>query len=141
MIKLRLNLQELGFNTFERRAVWFLVILLLIGASYRFYRHYTISHQVDLWIESSLKNHDEVGDSSAETITPPTLDNPLDINHAPAAELVLLPGIGPKKAQNIIDYRNEHGPFTGIHELDNVPGIGPKTLQKMKPLIEIRKDR
>jgi len=141
LTKLRLNLQALGFSAFERRAVWFLVILMLIGASYRFYRHYTISRQVDLRIEASFENHDELRDGSTETITRPTLDNTLDINHAPAEELELLPGIGPKKAQKIIDYRNEHGPFTGIHELDNVPGIGPKTLQKMKPLIEIRKDR
>jgi competence protein ComEA len=58
----------------------------------------------------------------------------LDINTASPEQLDGLKGIGPTKAQAIVDYRRQHGPFKSIDELQNVPGIGPATLK------EIRKD-
>ncbi len=48
----------------------------------------------------------------------------VNINTANASLLDTLPGIGPVKAQNIIDYRTEHGPFLSIEEIQNVWGIG-----------------
>lgn len=59
----------------------------------------------------------------------------LDVNRATRDELTRLPGIGPVKAQAIIDYRTNHGPFTSIGELDEVPGIGPSTLEALRPLV------
>jgi len=61
----------------------------------------------------------------------------ININAAQAAELMTIPGIGAKKAQAIIDYRNERGPFKRIADLDKVKGIGPKMLEKIKPYIEL----
>lgn len=52
----------------------------------------------------------------------------LNVNTATAAELELLPGIGPVKAQAIVDYRAEHGAFASARELLNVSGIGEVTL-------------
>ncbi|MBP3304338.1 MAG: ComEA family DNA-binding protein [Oscillospiraceae bacterium] len=48
----------------------------------------------------------------------------VNINTATSEELQTLPGIGPTLAQQIIDYRNEHGPFSSLLELANVNGIG-----------------
>lgn len=56
----------------------------------------------------------------------------IDVNTASASELQSIKGIGPKTAQKIIDYREEHGEFTSIDNVVRIKGIGPKTLAKMK---------
>ena len=47
-------------------------------------------------------------------------------------ELQRLPGIGEKRAQDIVAYREEHGPFGTVDELDNVSGIGPGILKGLR---------
>lgn len=59
----------------------------------------------------------------------------VNINTANLLELEELPGISAKKAQAIVDFRNRHGNFTNIDELDNVPGIGPITIKLIRPYI------
>lgn len=59
----------------------------------------------------------------------------ININAASADELQELPGIGPTRAQDIIEYRDQHGAFQSIDDLLNVPGIGPTTLENLKELI------
>lgn len=61
----------------------------------------------------------------------------LDLNTATAAELELLPGIGPSLAARIIEYRDKNGPFKKLNDLDNVYGIGPKMLEKIQPFVEV----
>ncbi|MCG7376010.1 helix-hairpin-helix domain-containing protein [Paenibacillus sp. ACRSA] len=62
----------------------------------------------------------------------------IDINSAPVSKLTELPGIGEKKAQAIVDYRNTHGPFARVSDLTKVKGIGMKMLEKMAPYVQIR---
>ncbi|MCA9304456.1 MAG: ComEA family DNA-binding protein [Phycisphaerales bacterium] len=52
----------------------------------------------------------------------------VDLNSANAAELELLPGIGPVTAEAIVRDRTENGGFASIDDLDRVRGIGPKTI-------------
>ena len=61
----------------------------------------------------------------------------ININTATAEELDSLPDIGPAYAQKIIDYREEHGGFESIEDIQNVAGIGPKTFEKLKDLITV----
>jgi len=60
---------------------------------------------------------------------------PLDLNTATAEQLDSLPGIGPVTAQKILDYRQAHGPFHSVVELEGVPGIGAGRLAQLKGLV------
>ncbi|MBD3109981.1 helix-hairpin-helix domain-containing protein [Bacillus sp. AGMB 02131] len=61
----------------------------------------------------------------------------VNLNNADENELQTLPGIGPSKAEAIIQYRSENGPFQSIEDLKNVSGIGEKTFEKLKENIAI----
>jgi competence ComEA-like helix-hairpin-helix protein len=53
------------------------------------------------------------------------------LNHASAAQLDRLPGIGPARAAAIVRYRDAHGPFASVADLRLVPGINPALLQRL----------
>jgi competence protein ComEA len=55
----------------------------------------------------------------------------VNMNQAEKEEWESLPGIGPAKAEAIIQYREENGPFQKKEDLINVPGIGEKTLESL----------
>lgn len=59
----------------------------------------------------------------------------LDLNSATVEELVALPGIGPKRAQAIINLRSQQGRFRCIEDLLRVRGIGRKTLKLIEPYV------
>lgn len=63
----------------------------------------------------------------------------IDLNTATLEELDTLPGIGPAKAQRIIDYRTASGGFYSTEELMEVKGIGPKTYERLKDRITVSK--
>ncbi len=61
--------------------------------------------------------------------------SPIDINRATAAELELLPRVGPTLAKRIIAWREAHGPFESLEALRHVPGIGITTSARLAPLV------
>jgi competence protein ComEA len=61
----------------------------------------------------------------------------VNINTATAAELEILPHIGPAMAQRIIAYREDHGPFERIEDLQEVDGIGETRYKDLAPLITV----
>ena len=62
----------------------------------------------------------------------------IDINTATAEQLEKgLKGIGPKKAADIVKYREANGPFKSVDDLAKVPGIKGKTLEKVKPMVTV----
>ncbi|MBA7642005.1 hypothetical protein ES703_49691 [subsurface metagenome] len=61
----------------------------------------------------------------------------IDLNRAEAWLLEALPGIGEVRAQAIIDYRHQNGPFRNISELTKVEGIGITTYEQIKQLITV----
>jgi len=61
----------------------------------------------------------------------------ININNADLSHLSMIKGIGSKKAQEIIDYRNAHGPFVTLQALTNVKGIGQSTLTKITPFVTL----
>ena len=62
----------------------------------------------------------------------------ININTATRDELESLPGIGKVKAQAIIDYRNEYGPFFTIEEITRVDGVGEGIFRNIKNRICVR---
>jgi competence protein ComEA len=62
-------------------------------------------------------------------------ENPVNVNTADLVELQRLPGVGPVLAQKIIDYRNQHGPFKKLNDLNNVSGVGPSKMQDWANLV------
>lgn len=85
---------------------------------------------------SSSKSTTEATSSKPST-KKTDLTTKVNLNTATLEQLCTLVGIGPAKAQAIIDYRTEHGAFTTIEDITKVKGIGPATLNKNKDRLEI----
>ena len=62
----------------------------------------------------------------------------VDLNRAEKAELMTLPGVGERKAEQILAYRKAHGKFRSIEEIKNIPGIKEKAFEKLKDSIVVR---
>ncbi|WP_419881450.1 helix-hairpin-helix domain-containing protein [Peribacillus sp. B-H-3] len=66
-------------------------------------------------------------------------DGKVNLNTAAEADLETLTGIGPSKAQAILEYRDKNGgSFKSAEDLKNVPGIGDKTFEKLKDSIFVQ---
>ena len=61
----------------------------------------------------------------------------VDLNTATGKELESLPGVGPRTAELIIEYREQHDGFQKIEELMNVRGIGERTFLRLRSLITV----
>ena len=70
-----------------------------------------------------------------EQETPPA-EEQVDLNTATAAELEALPGIGPRTAELIVEYRQEQ-PFAKVEDLMNIRGIGERTFLRLRPLVRV----
>lgn len=77
------------------------------------------------------------GGSAAPGGAAPAAGALVNLNTATAAELELLPEIGPVTAQAIVAWREEHGGFTAVQELLEVDGIGDKTLATLTPHVTV----
>jgi comEA protein len=61
----------------------------------------------------------------------------VNLNSATVGQLQTLPGVGPKVAERIVQYREKNGPFKKVEELMNVQGIGEKTFLRLKPQLTL----
>lgn len=62
---------------------------------------------------------------------------PVDLNTATAEQLDTLPGVGPATAQAIISYREQHGGFKRVADLQDVRGIGDARYAQLEPLVSV----
>jgi competence protein ComEA len=61
----------------------------------------------------------------------------VNINTASVEQLTTLPGVGPKLAARIVEYRQKSGAFKSTQELMNVKGLGEKNFQKIQGYLSV----
>ena len=75
------------------------------------------------------------GAAAAGGAGPPSA--PINLNTATAEQLDTLDGVGPTTARKIIDYREQHGGFGSVNELDRIPGIGEKRMAALRDHVTV----
>ena len=125
------------FTPKEFSTILFISIFAILGYSYKIFAE---SHEgkkqeekINKLIEHNIENKDNL-----KTLSQKEKEKnikKININTADAKELTKINGIGIKKANNIIEYRKEHGKFRNIKELVKVKGIGEKTVKKIEKYI------
>ena len=66
-------------------------------------------------------------------VEPGEIEFQIDLNSADWPELMILPDLGETRARQIVQWRQQHGPFHVHDDLLNIRGIGPRTLEKIRP--------
>ena len=61
----------------------------------------------------------------------------VNLNTASRDELVTVPGIGPAKAQAIVEHRKSHGPFKSVDDLKQVKGFRDKLVERLRPELTV----
>ena len=129
----------------ELKGLFILIFIALLGIGYDYYQKIT----------SPVANIKEAGETEVLRDTlreseifvverrkfykgkPLREGEKININKASISELTRIPGVGPRIAERIYEYRKQVGKFKSVEELLNVKGIGPKKLEKMRPYITL----
>ena len=156
--------QRLGFTRNESLVVLFLSGSLLLGGAIKITK--AVTHEQDerydytksdeefamrsafVGLTDSPNVQTGVGDSSREkrsaqsrSTAPAKLKTPpekkISLNASSKQELMRLPGVGEVMAERILMYREEHGSFKTIDELQEVKGIGKKKFERLAPYITV----
>ncbi len=109
------------FSRKELLATLFLIVTILVGTGIKY------AADQHWWLPET-----EVVDSD-----PGSIKLKIDLNRAEWYELIILPGIGEKKAKTIVEYRKEAGFFKDIEQLCEVNGIGIETVKRIKDLVYV----
>ena len=72
------------------------------------------------------------GSGGATTASGAADEGPISLGSATLEQLDTIEGIGPVTAQNILDYREEHGGISSVDQLDEISGIGPATMESLR---------
>lgn len=90
------------------------------------------------WVVSVIGSVTGSGHADAGTLAKPPLQHPsvvnsnlVDINHADFTTLSKVPGLSPKQAELIVNYRQEHGVFHNVADLTQVKGISKRRVNKI----------
>ena len=130
-----------GISRYEAAALGLTAAFVLFTAGW-FFAGQTESEPYTVTVQQAA-----VSDASSSAAQPETADTRqpdsllegerIPVNTADVYELDRLPGIGPAKAQAIVTYREEHGPFQSTDQLLEVSGIGQATLEGLLDYITL----
>lgn len=81
---------------------------------------------------------DEPADRAPPRAVKKAVTGKLNLNTATVDQLMLLPGIGPSKAERVVAWRQKHGPFRRVADLRKVKGFGYKTVRRLEPNLDVR---
>ncbi len=123
----------LGFTPKESKFIIFLLLTFLAGLCIRIFqiKWKSLPETPSLVMNNDVTVNDETVTEKDNQVTC------VNINKANLDDFKTLPGIGPVKAERIVQYRKTKGYFTSINELKNVKGIGEKTIEQLKPFLKI----
>lgn len=79
----------------------------------------------------------EQSDDLKTSVSTDQSEKRVELNSADRPALETLPGVGPRTAELIIQYRKEHGGFEKVEELMNVKGIGERTFLRLRELVSV----
>ncbi len=132
----------------EKGVIQFLLGIFVIGLAVGVYRDWneeTVSQDMITEMEAFTHSSENVTlstkskESTAEMKPVAGIANlSVNINSAEKSELMKLPKIGPVTAERIIRFREDFGNFHVIEDLSKVKGIGSKTLELIRPFVELK---
>ena len=124
----------LNFTPQESKALLFLLAALMVGSGIILYQRTHPGFAPQLKLEKndvdSAGEIEYLSSSGQEEIA-------IDLNRATAAELQLLPGVGPALSRRIVEYRESQGEFDRIEDVMQVSGIGPRTFEAIKVYLTV----
>lgn len=140
--------QRVAITRREALALLTVLGLLLAGMAARHFQRQPRSFPEEFYADTArqfaadtVALEDSTGEGSRagalQAASPLSGASRIELNRATQAQLERLPYIGPVKAQRILDYREDHGLFERVQELERVRGIGPKTMERLEPLLFI----
>ena len=97
----------------------------------------TDGQKLTVLTKKQLEAQKDSGSKSDNTSSEALDSGKVDINRADSSQLTTISGIGPSKAEAIIAYRQENGPFKKTEDITKVSGIGDATYQKIKDKITV----
>ena len=102
----------------------------------------SLSDEEVIYVASKDENVSVVGQSDSASASEKAgktsqKDGKINLNTATSEQLQTISGIGAKRAEDIIAYRESHGGFQSVDDLKNVSGIGDKTLEKIRESIYV----
>jgi competence protein ComEA len=127
-------------SNLSRRCTWILAAIALVVA------------MGGTWMTSATANAAPAAQLAANASPAPeeaapasrkmkkTVAGKLNLNTATEDELMMLPTVGPAKAERIVTWRKKNGGFKRTADLRRVKGFGYKTFKRLEPLLDVRGD-